>query len=144
MKYPQNFQGDVLNVLRNGSPEFRDGLTTFTGPGGDFENTQANKVRAFIITPYRDHAVNPARDDVQFPAEVTRIKDLLTNILGRSDTLTIPYFPAGRDDDNRAPKGKIYIQYDPAVAALVPTEGGCNQQQAAAIEIWFEDALTYR
>ncbi|KAI4619819.1 hypothetical protein J4E83_005676 [Alternaria metachromatica] len=126
------------------NPEFREGLTTFTGAGGDFENIQANKVRAFIITPYRDHAVNPARDDVQFPAEVTRIKNLLTSILGRSDTLTIPYFPAGRDDDNRAPKGKIYIQYDPAAAALVPTEGGCNQQQAAAIELWFEDALTYR
>ena len=144
MKHPQFFQGDVLDVLRNGGPEVPEGLAAFTGPGGDFENIPANKVRAFVITPYRDHAIDPARDDVQFPSEVTKIKSLLTTLLGRSDTLTIPYLPAGRDDQNEIPNGKIYIQYDPAAAALVPAEGGCNQPQAAAIELWFEDAPTYR
>lgn len=144
MKFPESFPGDVLNVLRNGGPDFPVGLTTFTGPSGDFEDIPANKVRAFIITPYRDHAINPARDDVQFPSEVTKIKNLLTTLLGRSDTLTIPYFPVGRDDQDEIPNGKIYIQYDPAAAALLPAEGDCNQQQAAAIELWFEDALTYR
>ncbi|KAI4693505.1 uncharacterized protein J4E88_001878 [Alternaria novae-zelandiae] len=145
MEQPQLFQSDVLDVLRNGSPEFSHPLTVFTVPGEGFENIAENKVRAFIITPYRDFAINPASDDINYPYEVDKIKNLLNNILGRNDALIIPYTPAEENNrDETTPKGKIYIQYDPVAAALVPAEGGCNQQQVAGIELWFEDAPTYR
>ncbi|KAI4608815.1 hypothetical protein J4E80_009020 [Alternaria sp. BMP 0032] len=144
MEQPQLFQSEVLDALRNGNPEFPHGLTVFTVPGEGFENIAENKVRAFIITPYRDFAINPASDDINYPYEVDKIKNLLNNILGRNDAIIIPYSPAEEHNrDQTTPKGKIYIQYDPA-AALVPAEGGCNQQQVAAIELWFEDTPTYR
>ncbi|KAI4664638.1 uncharacterized protein J4E79_002936 [Alternaria viburni] len=145
MEQPQLFQSEVLDVLRNGSPEFSHPLTVFTVPGEGFENIAENKVRAFIITPYRDFAINPASDDINYPYEVDKIKNLLNNILGRNDAVIIPYSPAEENNrDDLTPKGKLYIQYDPVTAARVPAEGGCNQQQVAAIELWFEDAPTYR
>ncbi|KAI4626236.1 uncharacterized protein J4E87_004736 [Alternaria ethzedia] len=145
MEQPQLFQSEVLDVLRNGSLEFSHPLTVFTVPGEGFENIAENKVRAFIITPYRDFAINPASDDINYPYEVDKIKDLLNNILGRNDALIIPYSPAEENNrDDLTPKGKLYIQYDPVTAALVRAEGGCNPQQVAAIELWFEDAPTYR
>ncbi|KAI4921833.1 hypothetical protein J4E90_000261 [Alternaria incomplexa] len=92
----------------------------------------------------KDFAINPASDDIDYPYEVNKIKDLLTSILGRNDAIIIPYSPAEENNREGTPKGKIYIQYDPVTAATVPAEGDCNQQQAAAIELWFEDAPTYR
>ena len=75
MKDPQFLQTQVLDSLRNGDTGVPQGLAAFTGAGGDFENTPTNKLRAFIITPYRRiEEDNPGYDDLQFPYEVDKIK----------------------------------------------------------------------
>ncbi|KAH8726152.1 hypothetical protein GQ44DRAFT_187156 [Phaeosphaeriaceae sp. PMI808] len=141
---PQNLQTQVLDSLRNGDAGVPHGLSAFVGPGGHFENTLENKVRAFIITPYRRGGpINPLHDDIQFPYEVGKIKDLLNNVLGRSDTTTIPYFATGPDDLFEVPNGKVLIQYDPVAVWLGRADGSCNTQ-IAGIELWFEDYPMYR
>ncbi|KAI4917827.1 hypothetical protein J4E85_009919, partial [Alternaria conjuncta] len=50
MEQPQLFQSDVLDVLRNGSPEFSHPLTVFTVPGEGFENIAENKQQLVGIT----------------------------------------------------------------------------------------------
>jgi hypothetical protein len=73
--------------LRNGNTGVPQGLTTFTGAGGNFEKTPTNKLRAFVITPYRRIGEdNPSYDALQFPYEVDKVKNLLNDVLGRSDT----------------------------------------------------------
>ncbi|CAO2658407.1 Nn.00g061300.m01.CDS01 [Neocucurbitaria sp. VM-36] len=140
---PHLLQTQVLDSLRNGDAGVPQGLTAFTGPGGDFENIPANKVRAFIITPYRRGSTNPSFDDLQFPYEVGKIKDLLSSILGRSDTSTIPYVPRDPDPDFLLPFGKVLLQYDPVAVWLGQANGGCNTQ-VAGIELWFENSPRYR
>jgi hypothetical protein len=129
---PPQFQTDVLDRIRHGGPGVRYGLTAFTGPGGDFENTPENKVRAFIITPYRRDVPNPAYDDYEFPDEVKKIRALLKSILDRDDALPIPYTASGPDPTLSRPNGKVLIQYD------LQARTDCNPP-VAGVELWFED-----
>jgi hypothetical protein len=144
MLTPQDLQSMVLDSLRNGDVGVPQGLTAFTGPGGDFEDIPANKVRTFIITPYRrDGPAIPSFDDLEFSYEVGKIKGLLTDVLGRSDTNTIPYTARDADPNNSNPFGKVLIQYDPAAAWQGRADGSCNTQ-VAGIELWFEDSPRHR
>lgn len=143
MMIPQNFQTQVLDSLRNGDAGVPQGLTAFTGAGGDFENTPANKVRAFIITPYRRNVVPSGHNDLQFPSEVGKIKDMLSTELGRGDTIVIPYIATGPDHLFLFPFGKVLIQYDPVAAWLGRANGNCNTQ-VAGVELWFEDHPMHR
>lgn len=53
----ENFQTQMINALRDGDQGVSLGLAESARPGYDFENTPANNVRAFIITPW-DASVN--------------------------------------------------------------------------------------
>jgi hypothetical protein len=143
MTTPQRLTG-ILDGLRNGDIGVPQGLAAFTGPGGDFEDTQENKVRAFIITPYRRSGpISPAVDDLEFPYEIGKIKDLLKTVLGRDDTITVPYIALGPDPRFQFPFGKVLIQYDPVAAWLGRADGGCSSQ-VAGIELWFESDPRHR
>ncbi|KAF2277836.1 uncharacterized protein EI97DRAFT_274521 [Westerdykella ornata] len=138
MVTPQNLQTQILDSLRYGDAGVPQGLTAFTGAGGDFENIPENKVRAFIITPYRRQApANPSHNDLEYPYEVGKIQDLLKDVLGRTDTLIIPYVAMFPDPDLDYPFGKVLIQYDPVAAWLGRADGSCDTQ-VAGIELWFE------
>jgi hypothetical protein len=131
MMHPELWQSKMLDSIRNGEcAGVSQGISAFTGAGGDFENTPTNKVRAFIITPYQRGNTNPGYNDLEYPVAVDKIKKMLTNTLGRSDILNIPYFATGPDDQNETPYGKALIQYDPDAASLVSANGGCSQQLA--------------
>jgi hypothetical protein len=140
---PVVFQAQVLDTIQHGAPGSPQGLSAFTGVGGDFENIPGNKVRAFIITSQRRSAINPTFDDLEFPHEVGKIKNLLKILLGRDDTLMIPYVAGGPDLDLRNPLGKVLIQYNPVAAMLLPADGGCASQ-IVRIELWFQDSPLYR
>ncbi|KAF2121597.1 hypothetical protein BDV96DRAFT_594777 [Lophiotrema nucula] len=115
----------------NGNNDIPQGLTPFTAAGGDFENIPENKVRAFVITSYRREAKDPSNGDIEFPSEIGKIKNLLSDVLGRDDTLLIPYIPGKHSDpDNTNPWGKVLIQYDPQQALLQQSDGNCNTQIA--------------
>lgn len=143
MEDTNNLQQHILGPLRNGDAGIPQGLTAFTGVGGDFENTPQNKVRAFIITPNRRLVENPDYDDLEFDYEVRKIKEELNDILGRSDTVHIPYIARAPDPNRNTPFGKVLVQYDPAQAWLGREDGSCNTQ-VARLEIWFEDSPRYR
>lgn len=64
MSTPQNLQAEVLDALQHGAHGNTQDPTAFTNAGGDFENIQANKVRAFIITPNGRLTVDPGFDDL--------------------------------------------------------------------------------
>jgi hypothetical protein len=132
MSTPQHFQRDVIDAISHGGPGVPQGLTAFTGQHGDFENTNENKVRAFIITPYRRGVLNPRPGDIEFPYEVAKIKELLRNVLGHEANPSIEYIATGPDPMMSRANGKALIQYDPEARL------DCNSQ-IAGVELWFED-----
>jgi hypothetical protein len=136
MIYPQNMQTQALDPLRNGD-QGTPGLAQFVVPGGDFENIPENEVRAFIVTPFYFALIpdQPA-NSLRYQDGVDQIRELLKDILGRSDTIIIPYVSTFPDDEFNYASGKILIQYDP-VNEWSPAEG-CNIQ-FAGIELWVED-----
>jgi hypothetical protein len=80
-------------VLRNGRAEvdLPQGLAAFIEPGGDFENSIENKVRAFIVTPDTRNVSSPSHNSLKFPYEVAKIKDLLWEVLRMREVVVIPY-----------------------------------------------------
>lgn len=91
---PNLFRRQVLDEINLGGAGIPQGISAFTGPGGDFENIPANRVRAFIVTPNRRGVNNPALDDIEFPYEIGKIRDTLHNILGREDeALYVLFYP---------------------------------------------------
>ncbi|KAH5449877.1 hypothetical protein HBI31_244630 [Parastagonospora nodorum] len=143
MMSPHLFEQDIAQPLRDGGDwRVPRGLSFFTGPGGDFENTAENNVRAFIITSYRRSVDWLSEDDLQYVGVVGNIKELLHDILGRRDTMTIPYEARGPETFLKAgviafPNGKVLIQYDPVEGWLSGGPDACDIQ-AAKIELWFE------
>ncbi|KAF2036804.1 hypothetical protein EK21DRAFT_83732 [Setomelanomma holmii] len=137
---PGNLDTQVLNSLQYGDEGVPQGLTAFTGPGGDFVNTPLNKVRAFIITQYMHEPPVPGRGDLEYELEVERIKAMLLTIIGRDDTLTIPYLADRKDEEFRYATGKVLVQYDPDAER---SADGCNIP-IASVEMWFEDNPLYR
>jgi hypothetical protein len=143
MMTPDLWQSEMLESIRNGDAGVQQDITAFTGPGGDFEDTPENKVRAFIITPYDKKVADPGYDELEYRTAVDKIKEMLIEVLGRSDTITFPYKSTGADPNKKTPEGKVFIQYDPNDASLAPADSGCSQQ-LAAIELWFETSPRYR
>ena len=139
MMSPHLFDEDIVQTLRYGDSGNTEGLSYFTGPGGDFENTVENNVRAFIVTLY----LEKSEDESAYQDVIDRIEGLLHNILGRQDTMIIPYHRNVpelylRDKIMTHGHGKILIQYDPVQDWISGAPGACDVQQAA-IELWFED-----
>jgi hypothetical protein len=141
MALPGNMQAQALGPLRNGD-NGTPGLQQFVGPGGDFENTPENKVRIYIITPLPIfNEPNQPRDVSLFPDQVGQIEALLTQILGRDDTVTLRYVKTGPDPDFKRASGRVFIQYDPVDQWMM---NELCYLQTASIELWFEDTPRYR
>jgi hypothetical protein len=135
---------DVLGVLYWGSLGVPQALRQLIAPGQDFENTLANNLHAFIITPYGSDPSNPfSSNNLRYPQSVDRIKQYIYDLLGGVVAMTIPYNSRWPDENFDNPYGKVLIQYDPYEAIFQPATGGCTYQ-AAGIELWFEDLYTHR
>ena len=143
---PTNLIPHILDPLQNGVfPGIPQGIGAFTGPGGDFENTPENKVRAFIVTLSPRGVDNPATNALQYPCRVRHIQERVKTVLSQPDRdpLIIPYIPRWRNDLYNStgtytfPWGKVLVQYDP-VQVRETDRGGCTRQYAK-LEIWVED-----
>ena len=132
---PNIFQVGVLDALVNGENGHLDWPVE---PGEDFENSPGNNVRAFIITPYGDGPRSSDSSDLRYPDQVNRIKKLLNNVLGRTDTAVIPYLKRIGRELFKTPFGKVLIQYDPEAGTRDPGAVDCDSQ-LAGVELWFED-----
>ncbi|KAF1999814.1 hypothetical protein P154DRAFT_620743 [Amniculicola lignicola CBS 123094] len=141
------FQANALDVFRNPGGDglgVTQGLTAFTGPGGDFENTPENNVRAIVFTP--ENVLENSNNDpdlLEYGDKVAQIKDMLRDVLGfdSSETVAvrhIAYEIRIDDEDFEMGHGKVLIQYDPA-QVMEQTEGQSCATQMTALEIWFEE-----
>lgn len=133
---PSNLQGHVLDPLRSGDIGIPQGLATFTGSGGNFENTpqDENHVRAFIITQIKEDAMDD--NEIQHEQAIGKIRTLLHEVLGRDDEAVITYVGIDKDEGNEEPYGKVLLQYDPIQAWS--QSAGCTRQ-IARLELWHEN-----
>jgi hypothetical protein len=104
--WTQKFQTQALDPLRNGD-RGTPALEQFAVTGGDFENIPENKVRAFIITPLPlPGNFGQPTNNIRYTNEADQIKALLEDILGRGDTITVPYVSSAADPNFENANGK--------------------------------------
>ncbi|KAF2108167.1 hypothetical protein BDV96DRAFT_605848 [Lophiotrema nucula] len=142
-----DFQRDAIDVLRDAAGDGKgvtEGLSAFTGSGGDFENIAENRVRAMIITPMRRESSDPQPNDLEYPNQVNSITQMLRSTLGLPWMIpvnTVAYEDRGEEEEWKEPHGKILIQYDPVQAMQQGTGQSC-QTQIARLEVWYEETLS--
>ena len=134
---------DVIPILRNSIAGHLPGLPTLTGPGRDFDDTEDNPVRAFIITNLNRNTDNPSPSDLDFPRSVVTIEAELVALLGTGQArpVAIPYkdrVEAAPEAKGKNPYGKVLVLYDPVAAWFRSADGTCVRQIAGVV-LWFED-----
>ncbi|KAH7114998.1 hypothetical protein B0J11DRAFT_594114 [Dendryphion nanum] len=138
-----HFNDYIYDQLVNGDGSMlHGGLNSFIGPGGDFEDSEENEVRAFIVTAKRRDprtGMWDGTDNVNFPEAINDIKQMLKAVLGdrvSTNTRTLKYVPRSDDPGLQNEYGKVLVRYDPNNDALQGI--GCTGQ-VAAVQLWFEE-----
>jgi hypothetical protein len=73
--FPENYQFQIYDAIEFGGGGVPQGVSAFTGPGGDFGNTTEVNLRDFFVTP--------SLQNLLYPDVVRKIWDHLKRVVGQ-------------------------------------------------------------